>query len=69
MIGIEYQPRVAFNTRNGALTELRNQKVECLISKKCFACRLPFSYSESAQFLSRIDHKASSMEKELHVHT
>ena len=65
----EKQPRVAFNIRNGALTELRNQKVECLISKTCFACRQSFSYAESVQFLSRIDHMASSMEKELHVHT
>mmetsp|Transcript_17832 Transcript_17832/g.21776 ORF Transcript_17832/g.21776 Transcript_17832/m.21776 type:complete len:149 (+) Transcript_17832:116-562(+) len=62
------QSRMSFNMRMGSLTELRNQKVECLVAKQCFGCVRDFTPNESAEFLRKVDHTASQMQKELHIH-
>lgn len=62
------QSRISFNVRTGALTELRNQKTECLVAKQCFGCERGFTPNESAEYLRKADHTASQMQKELHIH-
>mmetsp|Transcript_13238 Transcript_13238/g.21543 ORF Transcript_13238/g.21543 Transcript_13238/m.21543 type:complete len:232 (+) Transcript_13238:148-843(+) len=62
------QSRVAFNMRTGALTELRNQKAECLQDLKCFACLRNFRGSDVTDYLTMVDRQAYQMQERLHVH-
>jgi len=61
-------PRLAFYLRTGELSEWRQQKVDCMTNMACFACNRVFSPEEFAAFLRRVDHRAASMERELHMH-
>jgi len=62
------QSRVSFNMKTGSLTELRNQKIECLVSKQCLACLRVFKGDEAPEFLRRIDYLAGNLSRELHIH-
>ena len=61
--------RVVVNLRNGSLTELRNQKVECLAAQQCFACMRVLEGSQFAEFLRMVDRRAAAMQRNLHVHS
>jgi hypothetical protein len=60
--------RLAFYLRTGELSEWRQQKLDCMTTMSCFACSKRFTAEEFSSFLKRVDHRASVMERELHVH-
>jgi hypothetical protein len=63
-----FESRVSFNMRSGSLTELRNQKVECLQDQRCFACLRDLRGTEVVSYLQRVDRNALHMQERLHVH-
>jgi hypothetical protein len=65
---LKFESRVAFNMRSGALTELRNQKAECLQDQRCFACLRAFPGTALIDYLRRVDWNANQMQERLHVH-
>jgi len=60
--------RLAFYLRTGELSEWRQQKLDCMSSMACFACSRVFTSEDFSSFLKRVDHRAASMERELHIH-